>query len=202
MAEQLATFLSTSPLGLVVLAVLVFGDAFFVILPGEAAVTAFGALAVSTGSPPLILVISISGMAAFAGDACCYAVGRRVGLTRWRWMRRPRLQKAFALAHNRLQRSTGTVVFTARFIPFARLAVNLTAGATRTGAARYLTLASLAALGWAAYQAVIGAIVASLIPGGPFVAVLVSIAVALSIGFIIDALVARRSPRAHSAREG
>nr|WP_167048098.1 VTT domain-containing protein [Microbacterium halimionae] len=193
-------FLSTSPLGLLLLAVLVFGDAFFVILPGEVAVTAFGALAVSTGSPPLIVVILIAGAAAFAGDACCYAVGRRVGLTRWRWMQRPRMQRAFAIARSRLDRSTGAVVFTARFIPFARLAVNLTAGATRTGAGRYLALAAVAALGWASYQAVIGAVVATLIPGGSIAAVLVSIAVALILGFTIDAFVARRSPRAPLAR--
>ena len=99
-----------------------------VIIPGEAAVTAFAALGFSTGQPPIAAVIAVAAAAAFAGDALCYLIGRRVGLERWRWMRARRARAAFAWARARLDRSTAAIVFTARFIPFARLAVNLTAG--------------------------------------------------------------------------
>jgi membrane protein DedA with SNARE-associated domain len=170
---------------------LVLADSFLVVLPGEAAVTAFGALAVSTGSPPLALVIAVAALAAVCGDAVLFSVGRSVGLERWRWMRAPRAQTAFAWARVRLQRSAGAVVFTARFIPFARIAVNLTAGAAGISAARFLAIDALAAVGWAAYQAVIGAVVGWVVPGGPGVAVLVSIGVALALGFALDAVVTR-----------
>ena len=40
------------------------------------------------------------------------------------------------------------MLFTARFIPFARLAINLVAGASRIHPPRYLTLVTLAAIGW------------------------------------------------------
>jgi membrane-associated protein len=59
---------------------------------------------------------------------------------------------------------------------------------------RYLCLVSLAALGWALYQASVGAIVAALLPGGPVVAVVVSIAIALGFGAVID-LISRRVRR-------
>lgn len=193
MIDDWLAALAAGPWALPLLFALVLGDAFLVVLPGEAAVTAFGALAVSTGSPALVTVIAVAAAAAFAGDACCYLVGRAVGLGRWRWMRHPRVQSAFAWAHARLHRSTAVVVFTARFIPFARLAVNLTAGASRVAAPRYLAVVAVAATGWAAYQAVIGALVGWLVPGGPVVAVLVSIALALALGFAIDAVLARRS---------
>lgn len=187
--------LATSAWALPVLFALVLGDAFLVVVPGETAVTAFGALAVSTGSPPLVAIIGVAAVAAALGDVCCYAVGRRVGLERWRWMQGRRVQAAFSWARDRLHDRTATVVFTARFIPFARLAVNLTAGASRVPAARYAAVVGVAALAWAAYQAVLGAIVGWLLPGGPLVAVVVSILLALVIGWGLDAVVTRRIGR-------
>jgi membrane-associated protein len=191
--------IGAGPWALPLLFGLVFADAFLVVLPGETTVTAFGALAVSTGSPPLLAVIAVAAAAAFCGDACTYVIGRSVGLERWRWMRHPRAQAAIGWARARLHRGAATVVFTARFIPFARVAVNLTAGASKVRAPRYLTVVGIAALGWAVYQAVIGAIVALLLPGGPLVAVLVSIVVAIGLGVLAD-LVAGRVSRRRAAR--
>lgn len=170
---------------------LVLGDAFFVVIPGEVAVTAHGALAVSTGSPPLWAVIVCAALAATAGDLCCYLIGRHVGLDRWRWMRTPRIRQALEWARRRLDSGTATVLFTARFIPFARLAINLVAGASRIHPPRYLALVALAATGWAVYQAAVGAAVAAILPGGPLVAVPVSIAVAVGIGLLIDVVTRR-----------
>jgi membrane protein DedA with SNARE-associated domain len=58
-------------------------DAFLVVIPGETAVTAFAALGVASGTPPLAAVVGIAAGAAFLGDALCYLIGRRVGLERW-----------------------------------------------------------------------------------------------------------------------
>lgn len=192
--EDALAALAASPWALLLMGLLVLGDAFLVVIPGEVAVTALGALAASTGAPPLVAVIVVAGVAAFVGDLCLYAIGRTVGLERSAWMRRPRVKAAFDAAARRLSRSATAVAFTARFIPFARIAVNLTAGAARTGP-RYLVAAGCAAVGWAGYQAVIGAAVALIVPGGPVVAVLVSIVVALVLGVAIDALVARFAGR-------
>ena len=192
MVEDLLTQLAQSVWALPALFALVFADAFLVIVPGEAAVTAFGALAVSQGRPLLWTVIVIAAIGAVCGDALCYLVGRTIGLERWRWMRRPRVRAAFAWAEVRLRRRAALVLFTARFIPFARLAVNLTAGATRIPAPRYLAVAAVAALAWASYQALIGAVVAAFLPGGPVAAVVVSVVLAVGLGLAIDAVLARR----------
>lgn len=192
--------IAASPWALLGMAVLVFADGFLVVIPGEAAVTAFGALAVSHGTPPLLGVVLVAAAAAFAGDACCYLVGRTVGVERWAWMRRPRVRAALDWARARLERNAAVVLFTARFVPFARLAVNLAAGAARVAPARYLGVAAVAALAWAAYQAVIGAIVAAVVPGGPVVAVVVSIVVAVGIGVGIDLVLARRAKRRVASR--
>jgi membrane-associated protein len=194
--DELLATVSASPWALPLMFLLVVGDAFLVVIPGEAAVTAFGALAVSTGAPALWAVIVLAAVGALLGDLACYAIGRAVGLERWRWMRGPRVQGAFRWARARLDRRTALVLFTARFIPFARLAVNLTAGAARVSLARYALIAGLAATGWALYQALIGAAIAAILPGGPVVAVLVSIAVAVGLGIAIDAIIGLRDRRA------
>jgi membrane-associated protein len=193
--DEILAQVATGPWALPLLGLLVLGDAFLVVVPGEAAVTAAGALAVATGSPPLAAVVAVAAVAAFTGDACCYLIGRRVGLERWRWMRHPRVHGVFAWAADRLEHRSATIMFTARFIPFARIAVTLTAGASRIAAPRFLAVCAAAALAWAAYQALIGAIVAALVPGGPVVAVLISIAAAIALGVGLDALLARRTAR-------
>lgn len=178
--------LLSDPWALAVMSLLVLGDSFFVVVPGEIAVTALGAVASSSGTPPLWAVIVCAGVAAAAGDTACYLIGRTVGTERWRWMRAPRVRRALEWARRRLESGTATVLFTARFVPFARLAINLVAGASRIHPVRYLCLVSVAAFGWAAYQASVGAIVAALVPGGPVVAVVVSVTVALGLGAVID----------------
>lgn len=179
------------PWSLVFMSVLVVGDAFFVVVPGEIAVTALGALAVTSGTPPLWAVVVCAASAAALGDACCYLIGRLVGTDRWRWMRVPRVQQALAWARRRLDGGTATVLFTARFVPFARLAINLVAGASRIHPPRYLALVALAATGWALYQAAVGAAVAAILPGGPLVAVPVSVVLAIGLGVLIDLCVRR-----------
>ncbi|GAA5211097.1 DedA family protein [Microbacterium kyungheense] len=192
MVDDLLTEVARSAWALPLLFVLVLGDAFLVVIPGEAAVTALGALSVARGEPLLAAIVLVAAGAAFTGDALCYLVGRTIGLERWRWMRAPRAQAAFAWARVRLQRRAALVLFTARFIPFARLAVNLTAGAARLPAPRYLAVAGLAALAWALYQALVGAVVATIVPGGPVVAGVVSVVSAVGLGLAVDAVLARR----------
>jgi membrane protein DedA with SNARE-associated domain len=176
------------------MSLLVLGDAFFVVIPGEVAVTALGALAVASGSPPLWAVIVCAAVAATIGDACCYLIGRFVGTERWRWMRAAKVRRALAWARRRLDSGTATVLFTARFVPFARLAINLVAGASRIHPPRYLALVALAATGWAVYQAAVGAAVAAIVPGGPLVAVPVSVVIAVGLGLVIDRVTRRGRP--------
>ena len=182
---------ASGPWALVLMSLLVFGDAFLVVVPGEVAVTALGALAVVSGTPPLWVVIGCAAAAAALGDASCYLIGRFVGTERWRWMRVPRVRQALDWARQRLDAGTATVLFTARFVPFARLAINLVAGASRLHPPRYLALVATAALAWAAYQASIGAAVAAILPGGALVAVPASIVVAVCLGLLIDVIVRR-----------
>lgn len=191
MIADLLASVSGSPWALPALFAIVFADAILVVVPGEVAVTAAGALATATGTPPLAAVVAVAAAAAFCGDALCYGVGRFAGLDRWRWMRHRRIRSALEWAGRRLRRGTATVVFTARFIPFARLAVNLAAGATRVPAGRYFAAVGVAATAWALYQAVVGAAVGAILPGQPLLAVVISVVVAVVLGLGIDVAATR-----------
>lgn len=197
MTDAWVAALAADPWALVVLFGLVLADSFLVVIPGEVAVTVLGSIAAGSGVPPLWAVIAVGGLAAFCGDTCCYLVGRLLHPERWRIVaNHPRFQRAHEWAKTRLRTHTAMAVFTVRFIPFARLVVNLTAGATGIRATRYLPIAAISALAWAAYQALVGATIAALLPGGVITAVLVSIVAALVLGWVIDGVIGRIAPRA------
>ncbi len=170
-------------------------DAFLVIVPSETVIVALGALSLSTGDPNLAILVPVAAVAATAGDSLSYAVGRRVTLTRFAWMRRPRVVGVFAWAARALDRRAATVLLTARFVPFGRIAVNLTAGASGFAYPRFLALTTIAGLAWAVYNSVVGAIFGTLFGDNPVLAVVVSVIVAVGLGVIVDAISSRLAAR-------
>ena len=79
-------------------------DGFFPPIPSEAAVVAMAALAVSTGQPSLLTLGLVAAAGAAVGDNIAYAVGRRLGVTRFAWMRRPRVAHMITRAGRELGR--------------------------------------------------------------------------------------------------
>ena len=167
---------------------LIVGDAFLVVLPGETAVVALGALAAGTGQPALLPLLATAALGAFVGDQLCYLLGRAAGTERWRWMRSRPVRAALDRARRLLQARAATVILTARYIPYARIAVNLTAGATRFDYRHFCGLSAFAALCWACVNVLLGASIGRLFQGAPLVGMLVSIVVAIGCGLLVDAL--------------
>lgn len=174
-----------------VLFVLVVADAFLVVLPSETFVVALGSLAFSAGSPPIALVLAVATAGAIVGDNACYWIGRRIGTERWRWMRHPRIAAATEHARVALQRRPAAIILTARYIPFARIAANLTAGAMGFSYRRYLPLTVIAGSGWALYNSLIGALFGSWLSHNPVLAIVASVVVAIALGIAIDTVTAR-----------
>ena len=178
---------------------LVVGDAFLVVLPSETAVVALGALWATTGAPPLLAIVPAAAAGAVVGDGLSYLIGRRIGLDRWRWQREGRTGAAIERARTTVHRRTAVLVFTARYVPFARNAVNLAAGARRVPLLRYLPLSFAAGVAWATYNVAIGAIVGSALRDAPLLAIAISVPIAIALGLVVDrtiaAIDARRSPK-------
>lgn len=171
---------------------LVVADAFLVIVPSESAVVTLGSLWAATGAPPIWAVVLVAAAGAIIGDTVCFVIGRRVGIDRWGWQRRGRIKAALDRSAGLVARRTALLVFTARYVPFARIAVNLTAGASSLPYRRYLPLSAAAGLAWAVYNVTIGALVAKALSGAPLLAIPISIIVAVCIGLVIDRIVSQR----------
>jgi membrane-associated protein len=173
-------------------------DAFLVVVPSETVLVALAALSLSAGSPDLALLVPVAAAAAVIGDSLTFWMGRTVGVTRFRWMRRPRVIRVLDWAARSLDHRAAVVLLTARFVPFGRIAVNLTAGATGFRYPRFLALTAVAGLCWAVYNVVVGALFGSWLDGEPVLAVVVSVVVAVGLGALVDrasTLAARRRNR-------
>jgi len=189
--------LAESPWLLPALFLLVVGDAFLVVLPSETVVVALAALAGATGSPPLAAIIPVAAVGALTGDLLCFTIGRRAGLDRWRWQRIPVIQRAIERVRATVLTRPAALIFTARYIPFARIAVNLSAGASGLPYRRFLPLAAVAGVSWAIYNCVVGMFFGTVLAATPIVAIIVSVVVAVGVGIATDAIItriARRSP--------
>jgi membrane-associated protein len=83
---------------------------------------------------------------------------------------------------------------------FARIAVNLAAGAGHVPLRRYLPLSAFAGVAWACYNVAIGAIVGSAIRDAPLLAIAISIPIAMMLGLAVDRVVARLDALRPAAR--
>jgi len=202
---HLVTLAAASPWALALVAVALVIDGFFPFVPGETLVLATSAAAVAAGgSPWLVLAAAIP--AALAGDLIAYHLGRRLGVERWITPRRPRLSRAFRHAQRRLEVSPATVMISAKFVPFVRVAVPMAAGAGRMPLRRYLPAAALSVTLYTGLHVLIGTLVGSAafaLLGNPVVALAVSLAVGLGVGALVDLLVkAVRRGAAKAAAKG
>lgn len=175
-------------------------DGFFPPVPSETIVIAAAAAGAATGEWPMLVGAIVAAAAgAILGDNIAFAVGRTVGLDRWRWMRRDSAQRAIGWAREGLHRRATVLILTARYIPVGRVAVNVTAGATGLARRRFIGLSILAGLSWAVYSVGIGLFAGRWLAGNPLLAALLGIAIALTIGVVIDrvtsSLAARRARR-------
>ena len=187
--NTLVTDLAASPwLFLVVFAVCVI-DGFFPPVPSETIVVGAATVSVATGEPNLLLLIAAAAAGAIVGDNIAYQLGRALGTTLFRWMRAKRVATTLDWARRGLDRRGALLIFTARYIPVGRIAVNMTAGATRYPFRRFLPLSIAAGVTWAAYSAVFGIVAGQWLHDQPLLAIVLAIAVAAVVGAAVDAVI-------------
>jgi membrane-associated protein len=163
-----------------------FIDGFAPILPSETLIVALGALSVASGEPNMWLVMLAGALGAIAGDNLAYLLGRKVGVDRFKWMRRPKVQKALHWARYELDKRGAMLIFTARYIPVGRVAVNWIAGTTGYPQRRFMVLDFFAAVTWAGYSAGIGIMAGAWVHDHPLLGVAIAVGFAVALGFVID----------------
>jgi membrane protein DedA with SNARE-associated domain len=184
---ELVLQLTASPWVYAVLFTLVVVDGFFPPVPSESVVVALAAVGIASGAPQAWLVVLVAAAGAAVGDNIAYWIGRRIGI-RFRWMRRPRVRRALARSGRALRHRAALVIVTARYIPVGRLAVNMTAGATRLPWRRFWPLTLLGGGSWAVYSTTVGVLAGQWAHTEPLLAAGVGICIAVGLGLAADRL--------------
>ena len=195
--ENLIFAIGHSPWAFVLMAAMLIVDGFFPFVPGETAVVTLSTLAAAGGGSLLWVVLVVAVAATMVGDAISFAIGRRVGIGRWRWMRGPRMSAIFERASVGLNRRPGLYLIGAKFLPFVRVAVTMTAGASGLSVRRYLPRSCAASTIYTLYHVVVGAAAGFWFTVNPLLAALIAITVIFALGFAFDAIsrVRRRTRR-------
>ncbi|WP_120493568.1 DedA family protein [Microbacterium phyllosphaerae] len=190
-----------SPWLYVVLLTVTVIDGFFPPVPSETVLVAAAAVLASTGEFWALIPLGlIAALGAAIGDNIAFALGRRLGTTRWAWMRRPRVAAAFTHAEHALDQRSAALILGARYIPVGRVAVNMSAGALRFSWRRFLPLSVVAGISWSALSLTIGLLAGSWVKEQPLLSAGIGIVVALVIGLVIDRVTAARRRRAPVAQ--
>lgn len=160
-------------------------DGFFPPLPSESIVVGLSAAAVAVGYPNLWLVFLAAATGAFIGDNIAYTIGRH-WLTGLADSRRLRVRRAVAWAAHQLERRGAVIIMAARYIPVGRVAVNITAGATRFPRPLFMVLDAVAAISWAAYSIAIGTIAGQWLHDNPLLAMAVAVTGGVLLGLLLE----------------
>ena len=175
-------------------------DGFFPPMPSEAAIVGLAALTVAGDSPDLTLLLISAVAGVFVGDLVAYEFGRWIDIHQLPLFRSGRGARTVRWAEDALQHRGTSFILAARFIPVARVAVNVSAGALGYPRRRYMVLAAIGSVIWAAYSAAIGIGAGAWFEGHPVTAVVAAVIGGIVVGVGLDQLMSRFMGPGRAAR--
>lgn len=187
--------LLTSPWLLLIVLAACLIDGVFPPVPSETTVVAALASSIAAGVDAgwALAIVAAAAVGAVLGDSLAFWIGRRVGVDRFRWMRRPRARRTLTWITGRLRTSPATLVLVGRYIPVGRVAVNGMAGASGLPYGRFLALAAVGGTLWAGMCLLIASASAAWL-GDPLWSAALAVVVMLAFGLTVD-LLSRRFTR-------
>ena len=164
-------------------------DAFFPVVPSETVVIIGGNLAAS-GDLNLAFVILLAAAGAIVGDNISYAIGMLIGKrTVKRWFSGEKSRRRLEWAERTLDERGAYIILIARFIPGGRVAVTFSAGYIPTFPwRRFIVYDSIAGVMWASYAALLGYFGGKTFENHPWLGLGIALGVALSLGFVVEAI--------------
>jgi membrane-associated protein len=169
-------------------------DAFFPIVPSESLVITAGVFA-ANGEPNLLGVIAVAALGAFIGDHISYFIGRFAGeKAMQRAKPGSRRAAAWQKGHKLLEERGGTFLIVCRYIPGARTAMTLTAGAVSYRLRSFSFFDGIAALSWGAYSALVGYIGGEAFEDSPWKGLALGLGIALTVTLTVELIRHLRRP--------
>jgi membrane protein DedA with SNARE-associated domain len=164
-------------------------DAFFPIVPSESLVISAGVFAASGSEPDLVPIILAAAAGAFLGDHISYFIGRTAGA---RLMERAKegskKARAFRQARKLIDERGGVILVVCRYIPGARTAITLTAGAVRYPLRKFSLFDGIAALSWGVYSAMVGYVGGEAFEEDPLKGLGLGLGIALAVSALIEVI--------------
>jgi len=166
-------------------------DGIFPIVPSETIVITTSTLWKQTGSPLLPLIWLCAAAGAWCGDQFAYFVGSKIHVRSFRLFRGPKGQRTLDWAEHALIHRGAAFIIAARFIPFGRVAVNLTAGALGFNRRRFMVIDAIAVSIWATYGVLIGITAAEIFENNLLVSIGVGVLGGIALGWLVDRILAK-----------
>lgn len=185
----------SSPFILLVVFLVCLLDGVFPPIPSDMVLVGAVAVALSATPASLIPLVLVAAGGAILGDNIAYELGRRMGTTRYRWMRSRAMQAAFARAESQMARRAPSLIITGRYVPVGRIVVSVTAGSVGLGRRRFVPLSIIAGLSWSVYTFTIAVIASVWISDNPLLGAVIAVVFAVALGVAIDRLTTRRLAR-------
>lgn len=177
---------AASPVTYLILAGMIIGDALIPMIPSESLV--IGLASILTHQSPWLLAVLwiVTFIAAWAGDNVAYTIGRSRWLRDNRFTRQPQVKAVFDWSREMLQRRGGTIIIVGRFIPVARIAINMMSGAVSFGRRRFMLIVVVSSGLWSTYNVLIGAFAGNWFESNPILGIVIAIAIGMVLGPSVD----------------
>lgn len=162
------------------------GDGFVPPIPGETLVIPLAALAASQGAPDPLLLIAFASAGSFIGDSIAFWIGRlfgREGISRLKLGFIPRM---ISWAEQQLMTRPAMILIPMRFVPGCRIAVNIAAGISGFPYRTFALWCVISGIFWGILTVTVGYLAGSWFRDNPLHAVLFALALAVSIGWLLD----------------
>lgn len=187
--DQLTQFLydaAAAPLTYLILAGLIIGDAVVPMLPSESLVVGLASVLVHEQAAFLVVVWVVAFAAAWVGDNIAYTIGQTRLLSENRFTRQPQVKAVFDWSREMLEKRGSTIIIVGRFIPVARIAINMMSGAVHFGRRRFMLIVLISSGLWATYNVLIGAFAGAWFQQNPILGMGVAIVLGMILGPLVD----------------
>jgi membrane protein DedA with SNARE-associated domain len=164
------------------------------VIPTGAVVGAAAAVATSSGSLSLPLVVLVATLGALIGDLVTFAICRSGGPTAVRWVSRGQHGDRIEEVRGQFRAHGWQIIVVGRLLPAGRIPVLLAAGALAYPWRRLVPAAAAACLIWAIAYALIGILSGGLFDN-PLIATLLAAVLILILGGVLNLVSSRRRKR-------